>query len=257
MIDLTRCLVAIAIIAGVASCAPDGVRPTVAERLIGTAPCADRVTSLMSEWGTALTYLESPPSYTGSHVYRFPTEKLGEWVVLTLPVAGPPSLTRVESAGATGFSFDADCSVQQSFVGHESPPGARAELFTDDDLRDALNSERGGVVIYTWSPHMPLSVDGYQEVAEAARSRGMTALPVLTAFSDADFARREAERAGIPQAGLRQMDSVELIQRGAQLHAPSILVFAPEAVSALLPGYRNAEGYGRFLDAFFDEVGRG
>jgi hypothetical protein len=257
MIDLTRCFVAFSILAGVASCAPDRVRPTVAEGLIGAAPCADRVTSLMSEWGTAVTYLEAPPSYTGSHVYRFPTERLGEWVVLTLPVAGPPSLTRVESSGATGFSFDADCSVQESFVEHESPPGARAELFTDDDLRDALNSERGGVVIYSWSPHMPLSVDGYQEVAAAARSRGMIALPVLIAFSEAGFARREAERAGIPEAGVRQMDSVELIQRGAQLHAPSIFVFAQVGVSALLPGYRNAEGYGRFLDAFFDEVGRG
>ena len=257
MIDLTRCFVAISTIAGVTACAPDRVSLAVAEGLIGAAPCADHATSLMSEWGTAATYLEAPPSYTGLHIYRFPTERLGEWVVLTLPVAGPPSLTRVESSGATGVFFDADCSVQQSFVEHESPPGPRAELFTDDDLRDALNSESGGVVIYAWSPHMPLSVDGYQEVAAAARSRGMTALPVLIAFSEADFARREADRAGIPEAGLRQIDSVELIQRGAQLHAPSIIVFAPEGVSALLPGYRNAEGYGRFLDAFFNEVGRG
>jgi hypothetical protein len=257
MTDLRRFFVAISIIAGAGACAPDRLSVEVAEALIGAAPCSHRVTSVMSEWGTAATYLEAPPSYTGLRVYRFPTERLGEWVVLTLPVAGPPSLTRVDPSGATGVSFDADCAVQRSFVGHESPPGEREELFTDDDLRDALNSESGGVVIYAWSPHMPLSVDGYPEVAAAAHSRGMTALPVLIAFSEADFARREAERVGIPQAGLRQMDSVELIQRGAQLHAPSIIVFSPEGISALLPGYRNAEGYGRFLDAFFDEVGRG
>ena len=174
---------------------------------------------------------------SGDRTYRLPTGKLGTWVVLSRPSVGPLTITQVNSSGTTTLAFRADCSAVETFVVHASPAGDRSTRFTDDDLRDALlRHQAGGLVVYAWSPHMPLSVEGFREVAEA------------------DFARREAERAAIPLSGLREMDSVELIQRGVQLHAPSIIAFGYGRVSALLPGYRNADGYGRFLEAFANEA---
>jgi hypothetical protein len=99
---------------------------------------------------------------------------------------------------------------------------------------------------------MPLSVDGWREIDTAATALGLDALPVTFAHGDADFARREAARGGIPPAGLREIDSVELVMRDLQLHAPSILVFADGRVSPVLPGYRNADGYRSFLQNFLN-----
>ena len=55
---------------------------------------------------------------------------------------------------------------------------------------------------------------------------------------------------GIPEEGLREVASIELLLRDAQVHAPTILVFQSGRVSPALPGYRNADGYERFLRAF-------
>jgi len=130
--------------------------------------------------------------------------------------------------------------------GEDAPPP-----FTDADLRAALDDAgAAGLVVYAWSPHMPLSVDGWTEITSASAARGYDAIPVLIAHADPDFARREAVRGGIPAEGLREVASVELIMRDLQVHAPSILVFGTGTVSPVLPGYRNAEGYGRFLEAF-------
>jgi hypothetical protein len=97
---------------------------------------------------------------------------------------------------------------------------------------------------------MPLSVDGWAELDAAARSLGLVAVPVLIDEADADFARREADRVGMPPEALRAITSIELIMRDLQLHAPTILVFAEDRVSPVLPGYRNSDGYRRFLEAF-------
>ena len=73
---------------------------------------------------------------------------------------------------------------------------------------------------------------------------------MLIAHADRGFAEREARRVGIPDVGLREVTSVELIMRDLQVHAPSILVFRSGRVSPVLPGYRNADGYRRFVGSF-------
>ena len=44
--------------------------------------------------------------------------------------------------------------------------------------------------------------------------------------------------------------------RDALVHAPSIIVFTRDRISPVLPGYRNAEGYARFLADLFATVDR-
>jgi hypothetical protein len=97
---------------------------------------------------------------------------------------------------------------------------------------------------------MSLSVDGYQEIAAACASLGLTLVPVLFPGSDPEYARREAVRGGVPTQGLREATSVELSLRDAHVHAPSIIAFGRGRVSPVLPGYRDAAGYARFLEEF-------
>lgn len=136
-------------------------------------------------------------------------------------------------------------------VPDEAARASGSERFTDADLHAALQSSPR-LVVYVWSPHMPLSVDGYAEITAAARSVDAEVVPVLFAGSDKAFARREARRVGMPRRALREMASEELIRREGQLHAPSIVVFHAERAAPVLPGYRNAEGYRRYLESVMD-----
>jgi len=122
------------------------------------------------------------------------------------------------------------------------------EPFTDADLRASVAV--GPTVVYVWSPHMPLSVDGYAEISVATQALGLHLMPVLFVGGDAAFAASEAARVGIPTDGLREMASIELAFRDAQVHAPSVLLFHGDRVSPVLPGYRDADGYREFLTAF-------
>ena len=121
--------------------------------------------------------------------------------------------------------------------------------FTDSDLQ-ALRDARRPFVVYVWSPHMPLSVAGYSEIARAAVTLEVTVVPLLFTGSDRDFAGREAARVGIPDAGLREVASDELAAGNALVHAPTVLLFDGARAAPVLPGYRNAAGYREFIEEF-------
>ena len=152
--------------------------------------------------------------------------------------------------GWTRWTFDDTCRVRPPVT---VPAAVVTEglRFTDADLR-RTRSEAGeaGVVVYGWSPHMPLSGDGYVEVAAAARRLGLHVEPVLIVPADTTFARQEALRLGLPEAALRQVAATELIERELLVHAPALIAFTEGRVSPVLPGYRNAAGYARFLERF-------
>ena len=198
----------------------------------------------------------------------------------------PPFDERWPDDGSLGGRYerrevDAACRVVEGGTGGRVGPGsppvslaAEAPIrtdahapFTDADLRRLVAGVvgRGGgaraavetaadppvaVVVYVWSPHMPLSVDGYREIALAADALGMALVPVLIPGSDRAFALREAARVGMPTEHVRTSRSIELAMRDAHVHAPSILVFGRGRISPVLPGYRDAGGYRRYLEAF-------
>jgi len=128
--------------------------------------------------------------------------------------------------------------------------------FTDGDLEELLaRNERG--VIYLWSPHMPFSVDGVEAISAAAGARDIEVTILLHPGSDADFSRREAERASIPESGLRVVSAAVLVERGMTNHAPSIQLYAEgELVGPVLPGVRSVAGYLEFIDSLAQAAAR-
>jgi len=117
------------------------------------------------------------------------------------------------------------------------------EGMSDDDVRAMLDAAPHGVV-YLWSPHMPLSVDGYRTVSEVARRMGMSFTAVLDPMSDAAYAAAVAAEAGLPKSALRTFSSIELSFRQLNLHAPAVLVFSGGHFDGLaVPGYREAASF--------------
>jgi hypothetical protein len=219
---------------------------------VGSVPCAEEVRETLEGWGAGADMLPGPPAEGAGVRFRFPTHDLGAWLVLE---AGESSATvsRVTPDSVTTQAFASDCTPATTWQTNPLPDRG-PERFTDADLRRTVSSARGGgargVVVYLWSPHMPLSVDGYREIQAAAKDHGLGLVALLFPGSNLDFAAAAAERAGIPADALREAASVELTFRDALVHAPTILVFDGDRVSAVLPGYRSAEGYRGFLSQF-------
>lgn len=232
-------------------CVPDRPVRSQLDALLVDVPCA---TAVRGELAGARATQALPGARTmdasGTSTVRFPTADRGVWVTLQVRSPRPPVVQRVSPATVRTVRYDADCVGAVESAPRREVPLPRPARFTDADLIDALDSETMPLVVYVWSPHMPLSVDGWREIATATRQLGWRVEPVLMPGSDADFARVEATRVGIPAAGLREADANELVFRDGLVHAPTIIVYGGDRVSPALPGYRNTAGYLRYLEAF-------
>jgi hypothetical protein len=123
---------------------------------------------------------------------------------------------------------------------------------TDADVSAIL--ERGSPgVFYAWSPHMPLSVDGLQEIYSAGERLDIDVIPVLSSHANVAYARDRIEAMDLPDSVLRQGLSDELIERDLFVHAPAILIFdGGRFVSPVLPGLRHADDYAALITRFLD-----
>lgn len=84
-------------------------------------------------------------------------------------------------------SWGADCS-RSTDERPVAPLTAAPDALGDDEL-SAL-AARGGVAVYVWSPHMPLSVDGVAHARRAAAALGLR----FVAVSHARRRRRPGSR---------------------------------------------------------------
>ncbi len=246
-----------------AACSPGSARDSSTlgadqdawRELVADVRCGAHVTDLMASWGARGRGMPAAPASGHREHVRIPTDRIGQWVLLDVTLEAVPSITRVTGAGGERVTFGEDCGQSLEQVPAPVPVTPRdsdaARGFTDADLSKRL-ARGAGVVVYVWSPHMPLSVAGYSEIARAAAALGLDVVPLLFAGSDRAFAETESRRGGIPPDGLREVAAVELLFRDAQVHAPTVLVFDAGRVSAALPGYRDADGYRAFLAGFLD-----
>ena len=212
---------------------------------------------MLDEWEAGPETLRGPPAPGFLERYRIPTGVLGGWILYDVSSSGLPTVTRVDAGGIERTSFGQDCTGSTEVVRSETASDADSTaLFTDEDLRAvlAVSGESAtsvrATVVYVWSPHLSLSVEGHAEIAEACRQLGLGLVPVLFPGVDRAFARREAARVRIGPDGLREAAALELRLRDLLVHAPALLVFAGERVSPVLPGYRDAAGYRRVLESF-------
>ncbi len=195
-------------------------------------------------WSVVAPPRAQPGAADGGVVRHWPTATLGTWVV-EVERAGAASLVRMEPDRITRIEWSASCVAAETTRHRPHVPEPR---FDDDDLQ-RLVAGHGRGVIYLWSPHMPLSVDGFRAVRAAAEARGLAVHAVLDPAADRAFAAASLAAAGLPATALRVADSVELTFRDVVLHAPSIQAYGGGHLrGSAFPGYHSAEEYGAFLD---------
>ena len=205
--------------------------------------CADDMARQLRAWAVTGPARPQPALLPGSWLRHWPTKTLGVWVIED---ASPlhAAASRVGAGLLEQVTWSADCVAHRTERARASAPGP---VFSDGDLRARLAAGGRGA-LYVWSPHMPLSVDGYRQLEPAARSRQVAVDVLLDPSANRDFARA-ALAAGLPASALRVVDAVELEFREATVHAPSLLVYRDgRVVEAILRGYRTTAEYEQFLD---------
>lgn len=213
------------------------------------ATCAAEREAQRRAWSVTGPARAQPQTTEGRTVRHLPTARLGAWVVETVG-ADSASLTLVTRDNATRVTWDSGCTASR-----ETRPRAQATSprFTDADLDARVRSGRAGV-IYLWSPHMPLSVDAFAALVEAASARGLAVDVVLDPAADRAFASRVATARGLPADAGRVADSIELQFRDVLLHAPTVQAYAGgRLVGPPFPGGHTAAEYGAYLDRVLNE----
>ena len=109
--------------------------------------------------------------------------------------------------------------------------------FTDDDYKKVLGKE-SRVLFYSFSPSMPLSVEGLKEVRHAARALHATLVTL------ADPAANQSEILSLGDPEIRYQKSGRLRDQGIQLHYPSVVVSNNhKVVGPPIEGYKTHAGY--------------
>ncbi len=209
----------------------------------GPGPCAAQVAQQLRAWGAVAPARPQPPA--GERALRhWATMDLGAWIA---EAQGPDGAhaTLVSPAAVTTVEWSPAC---RASTATRPRPALAAPRFSDADLAAALAAAPRGV-IYSWSPHLPLSVDGYRAVATAAAARGLAVEMVLDPGADRAFAAASQASGGLPPSALRVADSVELLFRNVHVHAPAVQAWAGgRLVGSAFPGFHSAAEYGAFLD---------
>lgn len=128
--------------------------------------------------------------------------------------------------------------------------GPKIEAFRDSDLdlmlkKNAVSAD--SVVIYAWSPHMNLSVQGLSELIDYGRRNNLTVVAILDPNSNFELASEIAAKNKWPAEYLRPNESRTLFKRGIRVHYPSYhFISRGEFARPPLPGYKLAKELDEF-----------
>src|SRR4051812_36018540 len=90
---------------------------------------------------------------------------------------------------------------------------AFARPFTNADLH-----RLGDSLVYSWSPHMNLSVRGLDEALERERHGGPRVVALLDPGANRALAKKIAKEHGWPDTALRTEAASELAEMGIRVH---------------------------------------
>jgi hypothetical protein len=107
---------------------------------------------------------------------------------------------------------------------------AKVTSFKDQDL-EALKKQYAEFVVYIWSPYMPLSAIGRNEIEAAAKD-----LKIAHVANVLDPSPRLCHEASGPLAD-PSFNSQELIKARALNHYPTMVYFQKGEIKAVVPGY--------------------
>jgi hypothetical protein len=223
--------------------------------ILAGAACAEAAAGLLDTWRSTNEFLAAASGADDVVVLRSPTHDIGVWVIVRITDGRVDSLLRVSADRESVAVLGEGCRIGSS----ERPKALAADtsgLLTDDQVNAILAGGPAGV-FYAWSPHMPLSVDGLNEILAAGQRLDIPVTLVLSRHANSRYARDRASGLQLPDGAFRISHSIELEMRDFNVHAPAILVYDNgRFVSPVIPGFRYAADYEALIVRFLDAARR-
>ena len=124
---------------------------------------------------------------------------------------------------------------------------AHSSEFTDRDLHQLLESGRSGI-LFSWSPHMPLSMKALAILQRLAHPLHLNIIPVLDPDADIKMAQVVSIKHRLGSPSLRKIASSELLELGLGIHFPAVLVFRNGKIrGGVIPGSKEPQIYRKLI----------
>jgi hypothetical protein len=194
---------------------------------LGPLPCKAEILKTLAEAKVTGEWVRFAEPSAGARTYRSPTSSFGTWVEIQRTDRSVASLTQFSPTGIQQHVWDASApkckATLQTKKFKPFSAAERQEVFTDEDLAQALATKKKGL-IYVWSPSFEFSVQTYPNFKKAAAALGLETIIVMDPQASAPMlAKMEKTYRDVP--GGKKNESIELINRGVGVHYPTVLPF--------------------------------
>lgn len=201
--------------------------------------CSKQINEILKKWKGLNDWRLNKPVY-----YLTPTENLGEWVVVHMDNE-KYYLSKVSEKQELRLTMvKKSCAKKLELV--EKKVVSRG--FTDSDLKKKIGKDKQGI-IYLWSPHMPLSVQGLPVIKKLSKKKNWDLIVLLDPKAKAD---KELE-GHFSKTDLVRPQSFELKMRNAYLHYPMLLGYKNgKILNKVKYGFEEYELYEKYFDHLFN-----
>jgi len=226
--------------------APLWIAASVSDPQLRNHSCYKQISTLLDTWEVSRFWrLED----TGPvEIHRTATGQQGIWLESHKHPGGKIEIIQLSGTKLTRVTWNpGSCDPTET---KETLSYDRVKLndaFSDEYLDRILKENRAGI-IYAWSPHMPLSVDGRYRVQRAATQLNLRVFVALDPHADSAMAKAIVTRRGWDTSTLRRLESIELFNRGMGNHYPVMVVFKNgNIVGPVFPGVKEESVYLKFI----------
>lgn len=194
-------------------------------------PCINQVQTQLQQWGVLGEWEKKLSTKSDVPNYVSPTQNLGVWVELDRSDLEKGPIARK-------IAFDRNVSITWSpetcapkMVGRDNKYNLKAlrGAFTDEYLKQITQNNAKGL-IFAWSPHMPYSQPGIENIRKAAAELNVPVFLVLDPKADERGVAQAKKAWGLQDKDIKRMESVELLYRGLLNHFPGAIAFKDQKV---------------------------
>lgn len=182
--------------------------------------CYQQAQKLMDKWQVTGEWTRHFDGEKGDLKLVSPTRTFAKWFEIKL--GEKPSVHLISPQRILNVAYDGNCHATTTMNARIVKLDDRK--FNDRELAQLIERNKTGL-IYAWSPHMPLSIDGINEIKQAAAKLNLPVTFVLSPHANMEFAKKVLNEKKLPAEYLKVYDSLEMVERGSSLHFPSLLIY--------------------------------
>ncbi|MBY0414557.1 MAG: hypothetical protein K2Q18_10340 [Bdellovibrionales bacterium] len=203
--------------------------------------CHQEIEHLINEWGSLpKDKWRAVLSSNDKFIYVKPTSKFAVWIEFQEMGEGI-ELSKVTPGNITAVKFDKKC--QRSFnIMSAKKVISKVPNVVDDQALFGMISKHATGLIFSWSPHMGLSLKGLKIIQQLALGLKLPLIVLMDAqaSSEVEFAKKRLEDENIQIGKILIGSSMDLFYRRTHIHYPNLIVFKDgRIVEGMLPGLAN------------------